>query len=231
MTAAYIAQAFCQNYTQIQEVTDLVNAFEWTIIPIVNGDGYVYTWTEDRMWRKNRRSNPDSACFGVDINRNWGYQWGTGGSSALPCSDTYKGPAAFSEPEETAVSNYIASKSNVVGYIDLHSYGDLFMYPWGYTCSAWVSNNITQNAAGQDFASAVFSVHQERFTVGPVCQTIYQASGGSNDWTYGVANVPFSFAAELRGNSFVIPPDNIIPSGQEIFAGVQSWATYIQQNS
>jgi hypothetical protein len=48
------------------------------------------------------------------------------------------------------------------------------MYPWGYTCSAWVANNVTQNDCAQAFASAVQSVNGLKFTVGPVCQTIYQ---------------------------------------------------------
>jgi len=233
MTVAYIAQSLCQNYTNgVPEITAILDEFYITIIPIVNPDGYLFTWSNDRLWRKNRRQNPNSSCYGVDNNRNWGYEWNTGGSSPFACSDTYMGPSAFSEPEETSVANYITSlgANNVVGYIDVHAYGDLFMFPYGYSCTAEVSNYAAQQAAGVAFANAVEAVHGEVFTVGPVCQTIYQASGGSNDWTYGVANVPYSYAAELRGNSFILPPENIIPSGQEVYAGVQAWANYIYAN-
>jgi len=109
MTVAYIAQALCTNYTTDPNVKQIVDSFEITVIPIVNADGYVYTQT-DRMWRKNRRVNKNSSCIGVDINRNWNYQWATVGSSPLPCSDTYQGPSGFSEPEETSVAKYISSK-------------------------------------------------------------------------------------------------------------------------
>jgi len=231
MTVAYLAQGFLESYTTDAGVQKLVDSFVWTIIPIVNADGYVWTWDDDRMWRKNRRVNANSPCFGVDINRNWGYQWGTGGSSSIACTDTYMGPSAFSEPEETAVANLISSLDNVVAYIDFHAYGQLFMYPWGYTCSQWVANNITEDAGGNAFATAVKSVNGLVFEVGPVCQTIYQASGGSNDWTYGAAQVPYSYACELRGNSFILPADQIIPSGEEIFAGVQAMGNYILSQS
>jgi murein tripeptide amidase MpaA len=32
----------------------MVDEVEWTIFPVINADGYVYSWTTDRMWRKNR---------------------------------------------------------------------------------------------------------------------------------------------------------------------------------
>ena len=105
------------------------------------------------------------------------------------------------------------------------------MYPWGYTCDSWVANNITQDNCAIDFANAVKSVNGLTFTVGPVCQTIYQASGGSNDWTYGTAEVPYSYACELRGNSFILPPEEILPSGEEIWAGVKAMGNYILANS
>lgn len=65
MTVAYILNGLLANYTSDSSVQEVVDAFEWTIIPIVNADGYVYTWTDDRMWRKNRRQNEGSSCYGV----------------------------------------------------------------------------------------------------------------------------------------------------------------------
>ncbi len=37
------------------------------------------------------------------------------------------GPKGFSEPEETALATYIKSRGNVLGYIDFHSYSQLWM--------------------------------------------------------------------------------------------------------
>jgi hypothetical protein len=54
MTNAWIANQLVTLYGKDAQITNFVDNIEWTIIPIVNVDGYVYTWTTDRMWRKNR---------------------------------------------------------------------------------------------------------------------------------------------------------------------------------
>jgi murein tripeptide amidase MpaA len=54
MTNAWIANQLVTLYGKDAQITNFVDNIEWTIIPIVNADGYVYTWTTDRMWRKNR---------------------------------------------------------------------------------------------------------------------------------------------------------------------------------
>ena len=80
------------------------------VAPMVNPDGHEYSRTEDRLWRKNRRPNPDGS-FGVDPNRNYGYMWGTlnvSTSSHVPSDETYVGPHAFSEPETRTVRDLIA---------------------------------------------------------------------------------------------------------------------------
>ena len=63
------------------------------------------------MWRKTRSSNPGSRCVGTDPNRNWGYRWGGEGASASPCSETYRGSRAFSEPETESVKNFILKRA------------------------------------------------------------------------------------------------------------------------
>ena len=45
--------------------------YNWYIHPVVNPDGYDYTWTDNRMWRKTRRPNEGSDCVGTDGNRNF----------------------------------------------------------------------------------------------------------------------------------------------------------------
>jgi murein tripeptide amidase MpaA len=52
----------------------LLDNLDWVIIPIVNPDGYVYSHTTDRFWRKNRRPQ-NAQCVGVDPNRNFAYEW------------------------------------------------------------------------------------------------------------------------------------------------------------
>lgn len=72
------------------------------------------------MWRKNRR--PMGRCYGVDLNRNFGYEWNKGGSSSDPCSDTFHGGSAMSELEAKAMESYASDKSWTT-YLTFHSYG------------------------------------------------------------------------------------------------------------
>merc|ERR1711874_186033 len=85
--------------------TRAVLSVDWYVMPLLNPDGYEYSRTTDRLWRKNRAPPPDgSDCYGVDLNRNWdvvGY--GLGSVSGNPCSEVYKGPAKNSEPEVAAM--------------------------------------------------------------------------------------------------------------------------------
>ena len=101
--------------------------YYYSIIPVVNVDGYKYTWSTDRLWRKNRTPNDNSTCIGTDINRNWGDHWGGEGASPDPCSNTYRGESAFSEIEPLSLSSYISSFEDVAAYIDFHSYGQLIV--------------------------------------------------------------------------------------------------------
>ena len=94
----------------------MASKVKWIVIPVLNPDGYVYTWTRDRMWRKNR--NPRAGrfgrrgCVGVDLNRNYDIEWGRNGISRNPCSDIYPGKKAFSEPESKAHSDLLKSLPN-----------------------------------------------------------------------------------------------------------------------
>jgi len=175
------------------------------------------------MWRKNRRINKGSSCVGVDNNRNWGFKFNTGGSSNNPCDEAYHGPTAFSEPENTALADYLQAHPNVEGYVDFHAYSQLWMTPWGYT-SALPKDDKVQKDCGKASVAALKAVNGVTFQVGNVANIIYVASGGSNDWTYGAMNIVHSYAVELRDTGaygFLLPVSQIVPSGEETFAAVK----------
>jgi hypothetical protein len=129
----YIADYLCANYGTDANVTSLLDEVEFIFIPVVNPDGYVHTWTNNRLWRKGRSLTPVPGCIGIDLNRNYDLHWGEGGSSSNPCSTTYRGSAPASAAEVVNTVNYFKANAPIIGAIDWHSYGQLILRPWGWT--------------------------------------------------------------------------------------------------
>src|SRR5690606_22812703 len=84
-----------------------------------------------RSWRKNRRNNGNGS-YGVDLNRNYGFMWGTGGASKSPSSEVYMGTEPFSEPETSAIRDFVRSKTNTKVLLTFHTFSELILYPWGH---------------------------------------------------------------------------------------------------
>jgi murein tripeptide amidase MpaA len=218
-TALYLANELVEGYGSDARITAALDAVDVYIIPVINPDGYVWSWDVERLWRKNRRVN-GGGTFGVDTNRNFSIGWGlNGGSDTSTSSETYRGVAPFSEPESAALANFIESIPNVRAHVDLHSYSELVLSPWGWT------EDPTPDAAAFDslnatLQSAIADVDGRVYTAGPAGSTLYIASGTAPDWTYGELGA-FGWTIELRPASaslggFVLPPDQIIPTGEEI---------------
>ena len=132
---------------------------------MVNPDGYLFTQTENRLWRKTRKPNGDTGCFGTDANRNFGYHWGTGGSSDNACSDTYMGEAAFSEVETSNMRDWLTAHNDTIKfYNNVHSYSQLVLLPWGfgYEEPDNVDDLYRVAQAGND---ALYAVHQKTYEV------------------------------------------------------------------
>lgn len=196
--------------------------------------GFAYTQSNDRLWRKNRQKRTGESCVGTDINRNWPNHWDVpGGSSPDPCDETYRGEAEGDAPENQALTNHTLSLSEGPGikfYMDWHSFSQLILLPYGYSCSAYPDNIDKQLELAGGVADAIQGVNGLRFVYGPTCETIYQAAGGSNDWAYDVAGADLAWAIELRpssggSNGFVLDPSHIVPSGEENWAGMQALFT------
>jgi len=227
-TVIYILGTLLENYNKDSTVTALIDGLDIYVLPLFNVDGYYYTWQTDRMWRKTRSVNSGSSCIGTDPNRNWDYQWGGAGSSTNPCTEDYRGPAAFSEIETKTVGLYIKNAGIFQRYINFHSYSQLWMSPWGYT-SALPKDYTIQNTLSARCVAALRAVHGTVYQYGPIATTIYPASGSSADYTYA-AGVLYSYGVELRDTGrygFLLPADQIVPSGEETFAAVLVWAATV----
>lgn len=193
--ALNLAELLLTGYGRDADITWLVDNRDIWIIPYANPDGHIYA--EDGInWRKNA-DNAQSSCadshppnsFGVDLNRNYDYKWGTIGASSAPCDLTYRGPSGFSEPETQAVRDLVqAQQFDLV--ISLHSFSDLILYPWGYT-----SAPAPDAARLQDIASVLASFNG--YTP-QQSSDLYPTSGDTCDWVYGATGIP-CFTFEIGG--------------------------------
>lgn len=194
---------------------------ELYFIPIVNPDGYLYNQSISPdgggMWRKNRSNNLD-ATRGVDLNRNYGYDWGYDdlGSSPFGQSNTFRGIGAFSEPETQNMCDFVNTKK-FKSNLSYHTYGGYLIYPFG----------AKQNYYTPD--SNLFRLYADSLTKdngyfsGTVFETLsYFANGGSCDWMYGDSSHPkiISFTPEvgLADDGFWPAPSRIVPLCEENIA-------------
>lgn len=216
-TIAYFADALVNGHGVDFRITQLVDEVCWYIVPMANPDGYEYSWSTNRLWRKTRSDNGDGT-FGVDWNRNFSAGWGGPGSSGSTSSDIYRGTAAFSEPETQAIRDDVLARENIAIFLDIHCYSQLVLWPYGYANGepAGEAGDI-HRAIGEGISEAIRSVNGENFTPQPGYE-LYLASGTSPDWAWDEAGA-YSFTYELRDTGefgFILPPDQIVPSGEEI---------------
>lgn len=142
-------------------------------VPVVNPDGYSYTWTNDRLWRKNRRAPSarssssrlrplamlrNEKCVGVDLNRNFDINFAGEGASSNICSQLYAGDRPFSEPETAALARLVADRRKEIRLlISLHSFNQLWSSPYAYTLYPSPHAELHRKVL-KEVQSAVFSV-------------------------------------------------------------------------
>lgn len=215
-----------------KRLVSLLDQIEFHIIPVVNVDGYRYTWLDgpNRFWRKNR-AYYGGRFVGVDLNRNWDYRWGGIGASEDPESITYRGPSAASEPEVAALADYIKNLDNVKGFIDWHSYGQYILHEWGWTSD--LPDDIEQMLAmAGRMQLAMRQVEGRPWTYGPSGVTLYPTSGTAPDYTYGELGIIHSYTMELLGEpgGFALPPEYIVSAAEEGYAGALVFAFRVLQD-
>jgi len=220
-----------EGYGSDEVITNIIDTLNVYYVPILNPDGYEYTRNGNRMWRKTMMPNPgqSQSCAGTDPNRNWDWHWNEAGSSSDPCSESYAGARAGNQPEVKAVMDYLKNGDTFLGYINFHSYSQLWMTPWGYTYSHPKDYDV-QHAGGAAAVAALQAVHGTRFQNGAISEIIYQASGSSADYAYGACNILFSGGVELRdtgSHGFILPASEIIPSGEEMFAAIKALGKFM----
>src|SRR5262249_20583977 len=246
----YFANRLVNQYSADDEARYLVDHLQIWIVPVVNPDGLTYSQGSPnnqldgvRLWRKNRRPINAEGCgsgMGVDLNRNYDYEWrlpgdqpcpyffDDNGASDDPANEVYRGPAAGSEPELKALQVLTNDPNrHFAARIDYHNYKQLILYPWGYQVPASIDALAQSTLAKRmsDLALATSNVfYQPEQSIG-----LYIPTGSSTDYAYAVNRVPAPFVVELRPDccEFNVPEEQIDPINRESWAGataVMEWA-------
>ncbi|XP_060642441.2 carboxypeptidase B2 [Anolis sagrei] len=236
----WISPAFClwfighatQSLSRDSVLAGLLQHLDFYILPVMNVDGYEYTWTTDRMWRKNRSIHGSNRCIGTDLNRNFDAGWCGIGASNDACENTYCGPYPESEPEVKAVANFLRKhKDHIKAYITMHSYSQMVLFPYSYTRNNSKDHDELKFLANK-VASAIKTTYRNHYLAGPGAQTIYLAPGGSDDWAYDLG-IKYSFTFELRDKGrygFLLPQHLIKPTCFEALTGIKVIASHVIRN-
>ncbi|KAF3289580.1 putative metallocarboxypeptidase ecm14 [Orbilia oligospora] len=186
-TVCYLAHAFITGYRPRpfnkenaeadlgdREITRLVENFDWYFIPTLNVDGYVYTWTEDRLWRKNRQPTSLGFCKGIELDRSYSFKWG-GQSQNNPCSENYPGEKEFEALESknfAAWAQNLTTEGNtrIMGFLDLHSYSQQILYPYSYSCTQRPPDLENLEELAEVLAKGIRIRHGEHYEVSSACQ-------------------------------------------------------------
>jgi hypothetical protein len=221
--------------------TWLLEEYEIVVLPLANPDGYLLA-QQGYMQRKN--TNASNGCsgpptlfsqIGVDLNRNFAYQWGTiSGPSQHPCSQTFPGTEAASEPETQAIQTLLrtlyparprpadgtpAPDTTSGVLLTLHSYSELVLWPWGYT------NTPPPNAAALERLGTRLA-EITGYTAGQSV-TLYPTSGTTDDWSYGelgIASFTFEIGPSRGACGGFMPPFQCLNTDEgEPIAGRGFW--------
>ncbi|KAF6118098.1 carboxypeptidase A3 [Phyllostomus discolor] len=237
----WISPAFCQwfvyqaakTYGKNKIMTKLLDSMNFYVLPVFNIDGYIWSWKQNRLWRKNRSKNQNSKCIGTDLNRNFNVSWNSSSSTKNPCEDTYPGPVPESEKETRAVTDFIQSHlKSIKGYITIHSYSQMLLFPYGYT-SKLPPNNEELSKVAKIGTDVLATRYETRYIYGPIASTIYQTPGSSLDWAYNLG-IKHTFAFELRDEGrfgFLLPESQIKSTCKETMLAIKYIAKYILKNT
>ncbi|KAM3720590.1 putative carboxypeptidase suro-1 [Dirofilaria immitis] len=240
-TALYFIHQLTSKYGYDKQITKYVDELTWVIIPCLNPDGYEYTRSSTdpsiRLWRKSRSSlvcekneqGHKRCCRGVDLNRNFDFHFKESGSSDDPCAETYQGKAPFSEPETRAVRDAVMSnryRGRIDAFVTLHTYSQLWIHPYGHRKDTYPGDIHELYEVGKKATNALRKLYGTRYIVGSGADTLYPASGGSEDWAKQTAGIKYVYLLELRPDEknwdgFILDEQQLIPTATETWAGIR----------
>ncbi|XP_058834630.1 carboxypeptidase B-like [Topomyia yanbarensis] len=227
MMAMFVLHELVEHPEQFSDILAEVN---FLVIPLVNPDGYVYSHETDRNWIKSRSDN-GNGCYGVDLNRNFDYQWGTVGVSSDPCADNFAGSAALSEPETQAIRDTVSRyATNLKLYLSVQAASKKVLYPFSYNGQRTPSNAAEHSTVAQMVARTMMGQHGYIYTYGPAGMLLPVESGTVTDFVSGTYTPQYTFVLETRGgtdNEYELPEDKLSEVLYETAAGLKVLGEYV----
>jgi hypothetical protein len=237
----YVANELTSNYSLNPNITKVVNTCRIWLVACVNPDGYYYSHDLGVDWRKNRHYFPEFDEYGVDNNRNYGGScngdslgaWGSIGKGSVSHhadQGVYCGPGAFSELETKAIRD-IFIDNDICAAISWHTYGELVLWPWGYSKIKQTPDDTYLKHVGEQIASRIDRQTASDTYRAYQASNLYPTTGDTTDWAYGYSHYILgrpTFAYTIEACKEYQPPigylDQII---QENFEG----ALYLLQEA
>lgn len=180
------------------EIKKYIDTLDIYLIPMLNPDGVEYDIQTGsyKWWRKNTNKIDSTKVVGVDLNRNYDFEWCKAGASTNPSSDTYCGKSAFSEPETKLFRDFLVQRRNIKTLLSYHSYSSLVLYPWGGR-----DESVPDEKDRNTFIKHATQMAKILGYRAMQSNELYIATGDMADWAYDKLKI-FAFTIELEGNSF-----------------------------
>ncbi|KAH6626347.1 hypothetical protein B0J18DRAFT_424611 [Chaetomium sp. MPI-SDFR-AT-0129] len=251
-SVTYLLWSVITSYDNEPMITKLLRHFDIVFVPVLNPDGYEYTWQTDRLWRKSRQQTKMRFCRGLDLDHAFSHAWDAARHQTDPCSESYGGDQPFQAVEASELAKWARNETEhgtkFVSYLDLHSYSQQVLFPYAYTCSIDPPNRENLEELGVGLAKAIRISSGEPYTVASACEgavaRTYSATdslprielggGAAIDWFYHELHAKYSYQIKLRDTGsygFLVPNDNIVPTGEEMLNALKYLGDYLLGNN
>ncbi|KAI1371486.1 hypothetical protein F4677DRAFT_435340 [Hypoxylon crocopeplum] len=255
-TVNYVAWSFIRSVDEDPLIAKILENFDIVFVPVLNPDGYAYSWDVDRLWRKSRQRTKMSYCPGFDLDHAFGYRWDATQHQSEPCSESYGGDQPFQAVEAAELADWARNETDngvkFVGFLDLHSYSQQVLYPYSYSCIVRPPNMENLQEVAMNLAKYMRLSNGEVYTTTSACegavpsetladqvpntQSIRVEAGGGSaiDYMFHEFGARYSYQIKLRDTGsygFLLPSEYIIPTGEELYQAMKYFGDYLLGNN